>query len=101
MNVKVQQAATYSHLNIFKALMGLRKKNVLRRGEFDIKLVNDESVMIYRRWYGENDLVVVILNFSKESKTVDVKTAFDMITEDTLKIVTASLDILEDGRIPG
>lgn len=81
--------------------MGLRKKNVLRRGQFDIKLVNDDSVMIYRRWYGDNDLVVVILNFSKESKTVNVKTAFNMITEDTLKIVTASLDILKEGRIPG
>lgn len=100
-NVKMQEAATHSHLKIFKALMQLRKKNVLRRGQFDIKLVNDENVMIYRRWYGNEDLVVVILNFSKTSQTVNVKEAFTMITEDTLKIHTASLEILEAGRVAG
>lgn len=101
MNVDVQSKATHSHLSIFKALTKLRKKDVLRRGEFDIKLVNDQKVMIYRRWYGNDDLVVVILNFGDESATVNVKDAFSMITEETLKIYTASLEVLEDGRVQG
>jgi alpha-glucosidase len=96
MNVKVQSEAANSHLKIFKKLTALRKNNVLRQGKYDSKLVNDENVLIYKRYYGD-DLVVVILNFGTEEQTVDVKTAFPDITEDVLPIYTASLDTLEEG----
>lgn len=96
-NVKVQSEATNSHLKIFKKLTKLRKQNVLRQGQYDAKLVNEDNVLIYRRWYGEEDLVVVILNFGKTEVTVNVKEAFPIITEDTLPIYTASLDTLTEG----
>jgi alpha-glucosidase len=96
-NVMSQEAATNSHLKIFRKLTKLRKHNVLRRGEYDALLVNNENVLMYRRWYGEEDLVVVILNFGSEEETVNVKEAFPMITEDTLPIYTASLDTLTEG----
>lgn len=101
MNVDVQSKAEFSHLKIFKALTRLRKKDVLKRGDYEIKLVNDDKVMIYRRWYGEEDLVVVILNFDSASASVNVKEAFPEITEDSLKIYTASLEVLQIGRVQG
>lgn len=97
MNVKTQSAATNSHLKIFKKLTKLRKHSVLRQGEYEGLLVNDDNVIIYRRWFGEEDLVVVILNFGKTAATVNVKQAFPMITEDELPIYTASLDTLVEG----
>jgi alpha-glucosidase len=96
-NVEAQLAAENSHLKIFTKLTKLRKTNVLRRGEYDSKLVNDDNVLIYRRWYEEEDLVVVILNFGSTTQTVNVKEAFTMITESELPIYTCSLDTLVEG----
>lgn len=96
-NVEAQLAARNSHLKIFKKLTKLRKENVLRQGEFESKLINNNNVLIYRRWYGEMDLVVVILNFGSSAETVNVKEAFTMITEDELPIYTCSLDTLVEG----
>lgn len=96
MNVKTQTEATHSHLKIFKKLTKLRKQNVLRQGQYEAKLINENNVLIYRRWYGEEDLVVVILNFGSAAETVDVKTAFPQITEDTLPIYTSSLETFVD-----
>lgn len=96
-NVKAQTEAANSHLKIFKKLTKLRKNLVLRHGEYDALLINNDNVLIYRRWYGEDDLVVVILNFGSETETVNVKAAFPMITEDVLPIYTASLDTLVEG----
>lgn len=96
-NVEVQLAAENSHLKIFKKLTRLRGESVLRQGEYDSKLVNNDNVLIYRRWFGDEDLVVVILNFGSTDETVDVKSAFEMITEDKMKVYTASLDTFADG----
>lgn len=97
MNVATQTAAEHSHLKIFKKLTKLRKMNVLRQGEYDSLLVNNDNVLIYRRWYGTQDLVVVILNFGSAAQEVNVKEAFTMITEDELPIYTASLETLVEG----
>jgi glycosidase len=96
-NVQAQLAAEKSHLKIFMKLTKLRKTNVLRQGGYDSKLVNDDNVLIYRRWYGEEDLVVVILNFGSTAQSVNVKEAFTMITESELPIYTCSLDTLVEG----
>jgi alpha-glucosidase len=95
-NVDVQSKAANSHLKIFMKLTKLRKTNVLRRGEYDSKLVNEENVLIYRRWFGE-DLVVVILNFGSNTETMNVKEAFPMITDTELLVYTCSLDTLAEG----
>lgn len=97
MNVKTQSEAEHSHLKIFKKLMKLRKLAVLRKGEYDATLINNDNVLIYRRWFEEQDLVVVILNFGSSAETVNVKETFPMITEDELLIYTASLDTFVEG----
>lgn len=97
MNVKTQSEAANSHLKIFKKLTKLRKHQVLRKGEYDAQLTSNDNVLIYRRWFGEEDLAVVILNFGSEAATVNVKTVFPMITEDQLEIYTASLDTFVEG----
>lgn len=96
-NVKTQSEQENSHLKIFKKLTKLRKNLVLRNGKYDSLLINNDNVLIYRRWYGEQDLVVVILNFGSAAEEVNVKAAFPMITEDVLPIYTASLNTLAEG----
>lgn len=96
-NVAVQLAAEHSHLKIFMKLTKLRKTNVLRQGQYESKLINNDKVLIYKRWYGDIDLVVVILNFGSDAETVNVKEAFPEVTEDELPIYTCSLDTLVEG----
>lgn len=103
-NVKVQLAAANSHLKIFMKLTKLRKTNVLRQGQYDSKLINSDNVLIYRRWYQESDLVVVILNFGASDETVNVSGAFTnsttglpIITETELPIYTCSLGTCTEG----
>lgn len=101
MNVDYQRNENHSHLKIFKQLTKLRKHKVLREGQYDTKLVNNDNVMIYRRWYGEEDLVVVILNFGSQTETVNVKEHFTMITESELPLYTASQEILTASEVLG
>ena len=96
-NVAYQTAQPNSHLKIFKELTKLRKHPVLRQGDYEGKLVNEKIVLIYRRWYGEEDLVVVILNFGSAAETVNVKEAFPEITESELLIYTCSLNTSVEG----
>jgi hypothetical protein len=75
----------------------LRKHPVLRQGQYESKLVNSDNVIIYKRWYGDVDLAVVILNFGSSAETVNVKEAFTDITEDVLPVYTASQGTLVAG----
>ena len=90
-NVQTQSAATNSHLKIFKKLTKLRKNNVLRQGQYLGALVNNDNVFLYKRWYAD-DVVVVILNFGNAEETINVKTVFTNITATTLPVYTASLN---------
>jgi glycosidase len=97
MNVKAQEEATNSHLKIFKKIVKLRKNNVMRRGEYDARLINSDRVLIYRRYY-DQDLVVVILNFHTEDENVNVESAFaDVTLPSQLQVYTSSLDTFIDG----
>ena len=90
-NVQTQTNAANSHLKIFKKLVKLRKKSVLRQGSYKIELTNDNKVLIMKRQYA-HDIAVIIPNFGSISETVNVKETFPEITETTLPVYTASLD---------
>lgn len=94
-NVEAQLAAENSHLKIFMKLTKLRQKPVLRQGKYEGKLVNNDSVLLYRRWY-ESDLAIVVLNFGENDATVNVFEAFSNITITSLPVFTASLDTIAD-----
>lgn len=98
MNVQSERDAANSHLKIFKKLTSLRKKDVLRQGEYESILTNNKNVMIIRRWYGATDVALSILNFGSADETVDLVTAFANVTLPTqLPVYTASLDTLTEG----
>jgi alpha-glucosidase len=97
MNVKVEEAATNSHLKIFKKLTALRQNNVLRQGAYEFNLVNADNVIVYRRWY-ETSVAIIILNFGSSAETVNVPAAFPSATlPTTLNVYTASLNAFVEG----
>lgn len=98
MNVKAQKAATNSHLKIFMKLTKLRKENVLRQGNFNTKLTNNDNVIVYVRSFGTN-FAVVILNFGKSVENVNVTEHFaEMGLPTQLAVYTASLDTFTEGQ---
>ncbi|XP_055627745.1 probable maltase [Toxorhynchites rutilus septentrionalis] len=90
-NYKLQKTAPRSHVKIFKSLLRLRKQRTLREGSFDIKLV-DENLVMYKRELEDVSTIVVILNFHKTARTVNLSEVFttsDLPLE--FEIITSSL----------
>lgn len=89
-NVRAQEEAKNSHLKIFKKLLVLRKKDIMRMGSYLGVLLNDGDVLAFRREL-EDEFVVVALNFGCNTVTVDLKAAYPNIPE-MLMAYTSSLD---------
>ncbi|CAO1421547.1 unnamed protein product [Diamesa serratosioi] len=89
-NVKAQEAATNSHLKIFKKLTKIRKEPMFRSGSYQGVLSNNKSMYIYRRQYSTN-IAIILLNFANTEQTVDLIELFPFIPEQ-LKIYTSSLN---------
>lgn len=98
MNVQAQKDASNSHLKIFIKLTKLRRYNVLRQGAYELKLINNENVIINLRSY-ENDVAISILNFGDSPETVNVIEAFSNRTLPAeLNVHTASLSTFTEGE---
>lgn len=73
-NVEVELNDPNSHLNIFKKLVQLHKKDAFRYGEYKSALINND-VYAFRRSL-ENETFVVVLNFGKQDQTVNLSDNF-------------------------
>ena len=88
-NVKDQEEADNSHLKIYKKLLLLRKKDVMRQGTYNGILLNSDTVLAYKRELG-TEVVVVALNYGSTKATVNLKQAFEGIPSN-LAVYTSSL----------
>ena len=89
-NVKAQEAATNSHLKVFRKLTTLRKQPLIRTGDYSGALTNNDNVFIYKRQMS-NSIAIIILNFGISQETVNVQTIFSTVPSQ-LKVYTSSLD---------
>ncbi|XP_055599791.1 probable maltase [Uranotaenia lowii] len=88
-NYEVQKSASRSHVKIFKSLLRLRKQRTLREGTFEMKLLDDDLLIIRRHLAGVST-VVSILNFHKGTRTVNLSQAFEGLPLE-FEIITSSL----------
>ena len=88
-NVKAQEAASNSHLKIYKSLVMLRKHAVLREGTYLGSLSG--NVFVYKREVANSSVAVILLNFGDSETTVNVKTLFATVPNQ-MKVHTSSLD---------
>lgn len=88
-NVAVEQAATKSHLKVFKALVALRKLDTFKLGSYEEQLVND-NVLTYKRAKTNNDTYIVILNFGFKPYRVNLNNYYSDLP-DTLTVAVASI----------
>lgn len=87
-NYMLQKSAPRSHLKIYKALLRLRKQRTLREGDFEIKVV--DNMLIYKRELADVSTIVVVLNFNKNRRVVDLSTVFEGLPRE-FQIITSSL----------
>lgn len=88
-NVQLQNLAPFSHLKIFKTLTSLRKAKAFQDGSFNIKALDDD-VLVYERSVAGGETYVIVLNFSKTEKTVDLTKTFPSLSKN-LEVVVSSL----------
>jgi alpha-glucosidase len=90
-NVKLQKAATNSHLKIFQKLTQLRKsEKALQEGTYDPKIFNDD-IIVYRRAVKGEAPIFVVLNFGKTAHDVDLATHYTDAPQE-LEVLVASLN---------
>ncbi|XP_058832026.1 probable maltase [Topomyia yanbarensis] len=89
-NYKLQKSAPRSHVKIFKSLVRLRKQRTLREGGFDMKLVDEDNIIVYKRELQGVSTIVVILNFHKSTRTVNLSKVFTGLPLE-FEVITSSL----------
>lgn len=92
-NVRLQKSQHFSHLNVYKSLLRLRRAGgALREGDFT-SIALDRDILIYKREAPhagpKRDAIIVILNLGTNSKVVNVTAAFEKLSP-RLEVLIAS-----------
>ncbi len=90
-NVATESKDPNSLLNFWKALIHLRKENtLLRDGSFELIDAQNPNVLSYLRKGRNGDAVIVSLNFTSSSQTVDLPTKDHGLKSTTAKVLLSS-----------
>ena len=99
-NVELQKSENNSLFNIYKTLIGLRKKHKpLNCGEWKPLINGKNGVVAYSREF-ENEKIIIVLNFTSARKKINLKTdeelkiLFSTHRKNTDKIQLENLQIL-------
>lgn len=106
-NVRLQESQRFSHLNVYKQLLRLRRLPALRDGDYT-SFTLDNDILVYKREIITDPragIVVVALNFGQTSKTIDLTAVFRDLPK-RLAVGAASIhsqlidgDIVDTNRI--
>ncbi|XP_046415384.1 alpha-glucosidase-like [Neodiprion fabricii] len=75
LNLKQEKQDLISHYKVYQALTKLRKETVLREGEYEVKIVNNQVLAVIRTHVegGVTEKVILLINFDNSvGKTVDL-----------------------------
>lgn len=106
-NVRLQESQRFSHLNVYKQILRLRRLPALRDGDYT-SFTLDKDILVYKREIITDPragIVVVALNFGQSPKTIDLTAVFRNLPK-RLEVGTASIhsqliegDIVDSNRI--
>ncbi|KAG7200172.1 hypothetical protein KM043_000607 [Ampulex compressa] len=90
-NVEEQEGGKRSHLKTYKLLSALRKEPVFTHGDYDFGTLNDDNVLVLRRFLENHPVYLVIVNLGTEEERVNLTSLYSNL-KDTLEIVVSSSD---------
>ncbi|KNC33697.1 putative maltase H, partial [Lucilia cuprina] len=99
-NVASENAATNSHLKIYKSLIELRKTSkTLQQGSYKYKALND-GVFVLKRYLAGEETLVYVANFGEGSYNTNIVSSFDATLPDSMRIKITSLDSTKYTNVP-
>ncbi|KAM7343922.1 maltase A7 [Cochliomyia hominivorax] len=99
-NVESENAATNSHLKIYKSLVELRNSSkILQKGSYKYKALND-GVFVLKRYLTNEETLVYVANFGEGSYSADIITNFDVTLPETMRVKITSLDSNKYASVP-
>lgn len=87
LNVAVQEAASTSHLKLFKELTKLRKTEVFQNGDYNARLINNDILAYSRSLNG--DMRLVVLNYGTKEYTIDLSDHFCKISKNAVVLASS------------
>lgn len=97
-NVETEKNVETSHLNIFKKLVQLKKRDVFRWGDYRSALIQDQVYAFRRRYL--NETFIVVLNFGKIDLEIDLKKDFPSLNSTLITIITTpNSNIKENAKL--
>lgn len=94
-NVRIQEERPTSMLNLYKTLTNLRRSEpVLSVGSYVSVDVNSENVIAYRRYIEGESNFLILLNFSEDLQSFDLKHLGRMGTIEVSTTMTRNGDVL-------
>ncbi|XP_025261733.1 probable maltase [Camponotus floridanus] len=96
-NVEMQQNKSQSNLKTYKELAILRKKPVFRNGAYELKSLNNDHVLLLKRFlenYPE-ELYIIVINLGLRREKINLTSVYPNLDE-TLEIVVASSNAIRN-----
>ncbi|XP_043799476.1 maltase 1-like [Apis laboriosa] len=87
LNLEQEKKDSISHYHLYTNLTALRKRDVLRQGNLTTQVLNKNVLAVVRQ--KETEAVSLLINFSKNSTTVDIS---NLVNKGNNKIYTSSIN---------
>ncbi|XP_076637595.1 maltase A3 [Colletes latitarsis] len=100
-NVKMQQLQKQSNLNTYKSLTTLRREKVFTHGDYELTTLNNDRVLILRRFFEDYPTYLIVINLNLRQEKVNLTSLYPNL-EDSMEIVIASSNaVYVTARISG
>lgn len=99
LNVAAQLGKEGSHLEIYKKLSELRKKDTIINGDFKVKVLSDTS-FAYVRTLKDSETYVFVINLDKNSAKIDLtELDSELIPENLVVAIAQDGSALKEGLV--
>ncbi|XP_043255115.1 maltase 1-like [Colletes gigas] len=88
-NVKMQELQKQSNLNTYKSLATLRREKVFTHGDYELTTLNNDRVLILKRFFENHPTYVIVINLNLRQEKVNLTSLYPNL-EDSMEIVIAS-----------
>lgn len=89
-NLELQMNADKSYYNVYKELIKLRNEHTMMTQNIIINVLNDDKVLIYKRFLTGYDSYIIVINFENSEQTIDISTSTDIGSEGVNRIAVVN-----------
>lgn len=99
-NVEYQKAQKHSNLKTYKKLAKLRKEPVFTHGDYELKSINNNNVLILKRSLQDNPIYIIIVNLWIHQEQINLTSLYPDINDNLEIVVYSSNAIYITNTVP-